>query len=136
VEERLLSAHNYWLATIDADLRPYVRPVWCVWHGGVLVFTAGPRSRKVRNLLARPAVSVQLELVREVVVVEGEAAASAPDDALLRAYEAKYAWLPPAAQRWYAVGARRVYAADEATYPESATTFAPPPGGLEELEPE
>ena len=124
VEERLASAHNYWLATVARDGRPYVRPVWCVWQGGVLVFTASPRSRKVRNLLADPRVSVHLELVREVVVVDGDAAPYEAGDDLLAAYEAKYNWQLPAGQGWFAVVPSSIYAADEATYPESSTTFA------------
>jgi PPOX class probable F420-dependent enzyme len=124
VEERLASAHNYWLATVERDGRPYVRPVWCVWRDGALVFTASPTSRKVRNLLASPAVSVQLELVREVVVVEGSAAEHEASADLLAAYEAKYNWQPPPSQAWYAVVPSSIYAADEATYPSSSTTFA------------
>lgn len=124
VEERLASTHNYWLATVEPGGRPYVRPVWCVWHGGVLVFTASPSSRKVRNLLASPPVSVQLELVREVVVVEGDAGPYEPGDDLLAAYVAKYDWRPPGSQAWYGVVPSTIYAADEATYPASSTTFA------------
>jgi PPOX class probable F420-dependent enzyme len=124
VEERLLATHNYWLATVERDARPYVRPVWCVWRDGVLVFTASPTSRKVRNLLANPRVSVHLELPREVVVVGGAAAAREPSEDLLAAYEAKYNWQPPGSQGWYAVVPESIYAADEATYPSSSTTFA------------
>jgi hypothetical protein len=68
-------------------------------------------------------VSVQLELVREVVVVEGTAAETGPDPATLAAYHEKYAWLPPASQRWYRVSPARIYTMDEATYPASETTF-------------
>jgi nitroimidazol reductase NimA-like FMN-containing flavoprotein (pyridoxamine 5'-phosphate oxidase superfamily) len=122
-EERLAGAHNYWLATAGGGGRPYLRPVWCVWHDGGLVLTASPASRKIRNALANPAVSVALELVREVVVVDGMLAeVDAATDAVA-AYEAKYAWRRPAAQRWYRVSPSRVYASEEATYPESATRF-------------
>jgi hypothetical protein len=124
VEERLAAAHNYWLATVEPGGRPYVRPVWCVWRGGALVFTASPTSRKVRNLLASPPVSVQLELVREVVVLEGDARPYEPGDDLLAAYVAKYGWQPPSSQAWYGVVPSSIYAADEATYPESSTRFA------------
>ena len=124
VEERLATAHNYWLATVEPGGRPYVRPVWCVWQGGVLVFTASPTSRKVRNLSASPSVSVQLELIREVVVVEGIAGPHEPSEDLLAAYVAKYGWQPPAGQGWYGVAPSSIYAADEATYPASSTTFA------------
>jgi nitroimidazol reductase NimA-like FMN-containing flavoprotein (pyridoxamine 5'-phosphate oxidase superfamily) len=124
VEERLERAHNYWLATVDDDGSPYVRPVWCVWVDGGLLFTSSASSRKAANLTARPAVSVQLELVREVVVVAGTAGEATPDALELAAYESKYRWLPPASQSWYRVEPSGVYASDEATYPESATNFA------------
>jgi PPOX class probable F420-dependent enzyme len=124
VEERLESTHNYWLATVGRDARPYVRPVWCVWVEGHLLFTSSATSAKARNLRANPSVSIHLELVREVIVVEGEASELQPTDEALAAYEAKYAWHPPASQAWYSVRPSRIDAADEATYPASAATFA------------
>jgi nitroimidazol reductase NimA-like FMN-containing flavoprotein (pyridoxamine 5'-phosphate oxidase superfamily) len=123
VEERLGSAWNFWLA-VSTDRGPYVRPVWCVWHDGALVFTSSPTSRKARAIAADPRVSIQLELVREVVVLEGDAMEEEPAPAALEAYAAKYGWLPPASQRWYVVRPARCYAADEATFPESAALFA------------
>jgi PPOX class probable F420-dependent enzyme len=123
VEERLASAHNFWLATVTPDGRPYVRPVWCLWRDGGLLFTASARSRKMRNAAENPNVSVVLELDREVVVVDGRVAETAPDADAVDAYGAKYGWRPPPEQRWYRVEPSRVYAADEATYPASAATF-------------
>ena len=122
VEDRLGSAWNFWLAVITPR-GPYVRPVWCVWHDGMLVFTSSPTSRKARAIAADPRVSVQLELVREVVVLEGVAVEATPAPSAIEAYAAKYAWLPPETQRWYVVRPSRCYAADEATYPESAALF-------------
>jgi pyridoxine/pyridoxamine 5'-phosphate oxidase len=122
VDERLGSAWNYWLATTSAA-GPYTRPVWCLWCEDGLLFTSSPSSRKARDFLADPRVSVHPELVREVVVVEGVVEPADPDEGLIGAYERKYGWRPPAAQGWFLVRPRRVYAADEATYPASATTF-------------
>lgn len=123
VEERLATAWNYWLATASSERGPYTRPVWAVWHEGGLLFTSSARSRKLRDLAEDPRVAVHLELVREVVVVDGVVEPAEPSAELLEAYERKYGWLPPAAQAWYVVRPRRVYAADEATYPASATHF-------------
>jgi nitroimidazol reductase NimA-like FMN-containing flavoprotein (pyridoxamine 5'-phosphate oxidase superfamily) len=123
VEERLRTCHNYWLATASPEHGPYVRPVWCLWGGGTLLFTASATSRKARDFTADPRVSVQLELVREVVVLDGDVEAAAPDAAAVAAYEQKYGWRPLAAQRWYRVRPRSCYAAIEETYPASAIRF-------------
>jgi nitroimidazol reductase NimA-like FMN-containing flavoprotein (pyridoxamine 5'-phosphate oxidase superfamily) len=123
VEKRLLGTRNYWLATASEARGPYVRPVWCVWWEGALLFTASSTSRKIRDLRTDPRAAVHLELVREVVVVEGEVAEASPDAGARAAYEAKYNWLPPATQRWYVLRPSSVYAAVEETYPASATRF-------------
>jgi PPOX class probable F420-dependent enzyme len=39
------------LATVRADGSPHVVPVWFIFDGEQLIFTAGPTSVKVRNLL-------------------------------------------------------------------------------------
>jgi hypothetical protein len=119
VEERLRTTHNYWLAVNRPGQAPYLRPVWCVWTGDALVFTSSPASLKAQMFVADPNVSIHLELDREVVVVEG-AVEQATEPA---GYADKYGWTPPPAQSWYLVRARKVYAADEATYPASATTY-------------
>ena len=123
VEQRLAGTHNYWLAVNRADRAPYVRPVWCAWDGRALLFTSSPRSLKARLFVLDPRVSVQLELEREVVVVEGVVGESSPSDERIAAYAAKYRWTPPPAQQWYEIAATRVYASDEATYPEGASSF-------------
>jgi nitroimidazol reductase NimA-like FMN-containing flavoprotein (pyridoxamine 5'-phosphate oxidase superfamily) len=122
VEERLGSARNFWLAT-STDRGPYVRPVWCLWRDGTLLFTSSPTSRKARAIAADPRVSVHLELVREVVVLDGRVEETEPTAEAADAYAEKYGWRPPAGPRWYGMRPARCYAADEATYPESATVF-------------
>ena len=123
VEERLLGARNYWLATSSEAHGPYVRPVWCVWWDGGLFFTASSTSRKIRDLQTDPRAAIHLELIREVVVLEGIVKEVSPEAGATAAYEAKYGWLPPDSQQWYALWPRSVYVADEETYPESATRF-------------
>lgn len=123
VEERLAGAHNYWLAVNRPGRAPHVRPVWCLWADEALLFTSSAGSLKARAFAADPRVSVQLELEREVVVVEGLVEETAPPPETVAAYAAKYGWTPPASQSWYRVRPTRVYAADEPTYPDSATTF-------------
>ena len=54
--ERLTASHDYWLATTWPDGRPHVMPVWGVWWQDALWFSCGLRSRKARNIGARPPV--------------------------------------------------------------------------------
>ena len=90
VEERLRSTRNYWLAVNRHDDAPHVRPVWCVWTGDGLLFASSASSLKARALARDPRVSVQLELVREVVVVEGAVGEASPSSELVEAYGANY----------------------------------------------
>jgi len=125
-DERLERAWNYWIATTSAD-GPHVRPVWCLWRDGSLLFTTSRTTQMARDFVADPRVAVHPELVREVVVVSGLVEATDPDADAVGAYERKYDWRPPASQEWFAVHATSVYAADEATYPASATRFTVTP---------
>lgn len=72
-EKRLTNSRNYWLATVHPDGRPHVMPVWGVWDGSAIWFSAAPRSRKVRNLIANPMAVMTTENADEPVVVEGSA---------------------------------------------------------------
>jgi hypothetical protein len=73
VEECLSSTRNYWVATVRADGRPHVTPVWGLWVNGAFYFGAGPGTRKARNLVENPNVVVHLESANDVVIVEGVA---------------------------------------------------------------
>lgn len=123
VEERLGGAWNFWLATASPEHGPYTRPVWGLWCDAGLLFTSSATSRKARDFLADPRVSVHAELEREVVVLDGDVVEVSPADAELAAYAAKYGWTPPPVQRWFAVRPRSAYAAIEASFPEQATDF-------------
>jgi PPOX class probable F420-dependent enzyme len=69
--DRMRDSHNFWLATVWPDGRPHLTPVWAVWDEGGLWFSAGPRSRKIRNIRAGCRVSVSTEDPENPVVVEG-----------------------------------------------------------------
>ena len=72
-QERLERSHDYWLATVWPDGRPHVTPVWGVWHEDSLWFSCSRRSRKARNLAARPAAAATTDDPVNPVVVEGAA---------------------------------------------------------------
>lgn len=48
------------LATIDADNRPQVNPVWFLWDGEQLLFSIKPETSKFRNLRRNPAVALSI----------------------------------------------------------------------------
>jgi PPOX class probable F420-dependent enzyme len=69
--DRMRDSHNFWLATVWPDGRPHLTPVWAVWDDRGLWFSAGPRSRKIRNIQAGCRVSVSTEDPESFVVLEG-----------------------------------------------------------------
>jgi nitroimidazol reductase NimA-like FMN-containing flavoprotein (pyridoxamine 5'-phosphate oxidase superfamily) len=82
VEELLAAAPNYWLATVRPDGRPHIAPIWGGWLDGAFYFQGAPDSRWARNLRTNPHVSVHLESVRDVVIVDGEASHIVTDSGL------------------------------------------------------
>jgi PPOX class probable F420-dependent enzyme len=72
--ERLVSSHDYWVATIHPDGRPHVMPVWGVWENGALWFSSSGQSRKTRNLARDPRCTATTDNPLEPVVVEGRVA--------------------------------------------------------------
>lgn len=73
VEDRLRAAANYWVTTVGPSARPHARPVDGVWVDGALCFGGSPETRWVRNLLANPAISVNLSSEAEAIILEGVA---------------------------------------------------------------
>ncbi len=70
--ERLSQARTYWLSTTRPDERPHAMPIWGVWMNGAFCFTTGERSRKARNLAARPYGVVGITSGDTTVVLEGQ----------------------------------------------------------------
>jgi PPOX class probable F420-dependent enzyme len=65
------------LATVRADGRPHVAPVWFVMDGGDIVFTSWHDTVKVRNLLRTGVASLSVDhphVPYSFVVVEGTVA--------------------------------------------------------------
>jgi hypothetical protein len=73
VEARLQAAANYWITTVGPDARPHARPVDGVWVEGALCFGGSPETRWARNLMANPAISVNLSSEAEAIILEGTA---------------------------------------------------------------
>ncbi len=70
-EERLVSSHDYWLATVSPAGRPHVMPVWGVWSEGGAWFSSSPQSRKSRNISTEPWAVITTDNPLQPVVVEG-----------------------------------------------------------------
>jgi hypothetical protein len=121
--ERLETARNYWVGSVNADGSPHAAPVWALWWDDAVVFGTSPTSRKGRNLAREPRVVVHLESGDEVVILEGRIGTVATDEAFADAYEAKYAHRPDPGEGWLALAPARALAWRERAYPQSATRF-------------
>jgi nitroimidazol reductase NimA-like FMN-containing flavoprotein (pyridoxamine 5'-phosphate oxidase superfamily) len=73
VEERLATDRIYWLAAVGADGRPRVRPIDGLYLDGVIYVGGSGETRWVHDVEAHPAVSIHLDGVDDVVLVEGDA---------------------------------------------------------------
>lgn len=133
VEEHLVVAQHYWMATVRPDGTPHVVPRWGVWVDGRFFYDGAPTTRHARNLAANPACSLNLESGTEAVIVEGTSvSASAPVDGLggrLSAAFEKYHDLgyAPAADAWVDGGGLMVLTPVRAmawfTFPTDCTRF-------------
>jgi hypothetical protein len=137
VEARLARSHDYWCATVRPDGAPHVMPVWGVWLDGRLWFSSGLRSRKARNLAARPGCTLTTDDARNPVVLDGVAArisGAGPIAAFVAAVNAKYAagltvdFQDPAVNGTFAVTPRRVIALSDGDFTGSPTRWLFPAG--------
>jgi len=96
-EERIAASRHYWISTTRPDGRPHAMPARGMWVDGALLFGTDRKSRKGRNIAAKPAVVARLESGDVVVALEG-VAEDVTDAALLArhadAYAAKYQFRP------------------------------------------
>ena len=94
-DERLTSAHNYWIATVRQDGRPHLMPIWCLRIDGAFYFSTGRRSRKTRNLEANSHCVISTERGDEAVIVEGiaeEISFKSLPQSFVGLYREKYGW--------------------------------------------
>lgn len=96
VEEKLLMARTYWLATTRPDGRPHAVPVDGVWQDSALYFGGDPATVHIRNLQADPRAVVHTESGESPVIAEGTAAWVTPSEdevrRLAEATQAKYGY--------------------------------------------
>jgi nitroimidazol reductase NimA-like FMN-containing flavoprotein (pyridoxamine 5'-phosphate oxidase superfamily) len=117
--------HTAWLATVRPDGRPHVMPLGILFVDGAFYFSAGPKTRKARNIASNPNCVLTIATNDFDFVVEGPAL-KVVDAAKLRriadAY-AKQGWKPKVAN-----------GALTAEY--SAPSAGPPPWHVYEVTPE
>jgi hypothetical protein len=73
VEERMIAAREYWVATVHPAGRPHLTPVWGLWVDGAFYFGSDPQTRKARDLAENPSVAVH-PVGEDMLVLEGIAA--------------------------------------------------------------
>lgn len=78
VEERLVAAQQYWMATTRPDGRPHVVPRWGVWVENKLFYDGSPETVHARNSAADGRCVLHLESGWEVVIIEGETRRAVP----------------------------------------------------------
>lgn len=103
VEDRLALDRVYWIATVGRGGQPRVRPIDGMYVEGAIFVGGSPQTRWVQDVAFNPHVSVHLDGVGDVVIVDGQAE-------ILRGIEADLA--------------ERLAAASNAKYPEYGMTPA------------
>jgi hypothetical protein len=110
---------TYWLATTSPDGRPHVAAVGALWVDGKIYFTSGTRTRKGRNLAAKPDCVFSISLTGIDLVVEGTAVRITDRPTLLRL-----------AKRYAAQGWPASVSGGALTAEYSAPSAGPPPWNL------
>jgi general stress protein 26 len=73
LEARLTREYHIWLATVRADGRPHLVPLWYVWLNDKLYVATGSETQKFANLRANQNVALSLPDAANVIIIEGEA---------------------------------------------------------------
>jgi hypothetical protein len=98
VIERMTQARHYWICTVSPNGRPHATPVDGLWLNDRLYFGGSPQTRRNRNLITNPAVSVHLDSSEDVVILHGDASLHTPDQQLAvqlsKASAEKYGYAP------------------------------------------
>ena len=82
VEQKLVSANVYWLASTRPDGRPHVIPRDGVWLDGGLYYGGSPKTVHYRNITRNPHVVVHIGDGQEAIIVEGAIEIEKPTEEL------------------------------------------------------
>ena len=127
VEERMVAARNYWVATVRPDGRPHMTPVWGLWVDMAFYFGSGSQTRKAHNLAKNPHVAVHPES-DDVVILEGVVEmVTNPDPALAErvfaASTAKYGTGSRDIEGSYVIRPHTAFARTRSGFPNTATRW-------------
>ena len=78
VDQRLVDALHYWMATTRPDGRPHVVPRWGAWIDGKLYYDGSPETVHARNARSNDACTLHVGDGKDAIIVEGRTGASAP----------------------------------------------------------
>ena len=94
IEQRLETEANIWFATVRADGRPHLVPVWFAWRDGKVDACIEASSVKARNMGQNSRVSLALENGSKPLICEGAAAVAPPPwpEPVIDIFKAKYDW--------------------------------------------
>ncbi|MGH2541237.1 MAG: pyridoxamine 5'-phosphate oxidase family protein, partial [Ardenticatenaceae bacterium] len=116
--------YTCWLATVRPDGRPHVMPLGVLWVDDAFYFSAGPTTRKAKNLARNPHCVITVATHDFDLVIEGEAT-KVSDEAMLQRIADVYA-----SSGWHPT------VRDGALYAEySAPSAGPPPWEVYEVTP-
>ncbi|MEM8709163.1 MAG: pyridoxamine 5'-phosphate oxidase family protein [Actinomycetota bacterium] len=92
--ERLTDERNCWLATVRADGRPHLAPLWFCHVDDRIWIGTGAGSVRVANLRSNPTASFSLEGGNDPVVAEGTVTIHRDErpPAVVAAFAEKYDW--------------------------------------------
>lgn len=73
IESRFGREQHIWLATVRADGRPHLVPMWFIWLNGRFYIATPSNTQKYYNLVHNQMVSLSLPDPQNVLTIEGEA---------------------------------------------------------------
>jgi hypothetical protein len=94
IVSRLETEKNIWIASVRADCRPHLVPVWFVFCEGNMYICIEPTSVKARNIMKYPSVCLALENGSNPVICEGNASPLGrkhPEE-IVQLFAEKYDW--------------------------------------------
>lgn len=94
VVRKLNHQQNIWLASIRADGRPHLVPIWFIWRQDRIYICIEPGSVKAKNISLHSCVSLALEDGSSPVICEGVAREMTPPwpGEIAAAFKSKYDW--------------------------------------------
>jgi PPOX class probable F420-dependent enzyme len=92
--EKLNNQSIIWIASVRADGRPHLVPIWFTWHERKIYICIDPKSVKAKNIHHEPRVALALEDGTKPLICEGNATVLHPPYPLpvCALFKQKYDW--------------------------------------------